>query len=75
VQILTESDRQERNIFSQTGVEIKILRSKRDEAITDELEGNLKKQFQLQSKKREDAENDNYKSQYNNSDLNSATKS
>jgi len=44
--------------FPRQEQELKYWDSKRDEAITDELEGNLKKQFQLQSKKREDAEND-----------------
>ena len=47
MQILTENDREERNISSQTGVEIKILRSKEEKPITDELETNLEKQFQL----------------------------
>jgi hypothetical protein len=41
VQILTANNRQERKISSQTEVETTILRSKRNEAITEELERNL----------------------------------
>jgi hypothetical protein len=42
VQILTENTRQERKTSFQTGVEIKIPRSKK-EYVTEKLEGNLEK--------------------------------
>jgi len=65
VQILINNNIGERKPSSQTEAEIKILRSKRNEDITEELERNLKTQFQLPKKKKkwDDAENDKQKSQ------------
>ena len=50
MQILTENNREEKKTSSHTAVKIKILSSKRNEDITEELERNIHTQFQLQKK-------------------------
>jgi len=73
MQILPENNREESESSSQTAAEITILRSKRNGDVMEELERNLETQFQLHTKKKcEDTENDKQKSQYKNSELNSA---
>ena len=54
---------------------LKYWDQKKNEPIRDELKMNLEKQFELQTKKVADDEIDKQKSQYKNSELNSAWES
>ena len=70
MQILTENDREGKNISFQTGVEIEILIPKKELSYYRQTRDQFRET--ISAKKRADAENDIQKSQYKISELNSA---